>query len=397
MFHAQADSQVIPVWRPAPDGATGEITISDVGLYPLVAAGREDANPIHRAWTGFFGSRVLRRTRLLQNNLGTLQVLLASALALLLASAYTRQWRRSISAEASGRAALALRHQIHRQLYRLGQSSLPSEGAGPAVDLFTREVNDVRNGLIADLERTWRTLVLAAGLILLGLCVSWQITIFLVALAGIVTMVSRPIENHEHVRAEAAARDSAVQLYLLQEDLAMLRTVRVYGIEEIDRTRFEQHLQDYHDADAQRIRAEGGCRGSLVAHPGGFGHSRGGSALLPRLDQSGFSGGGHGSGPGGFRADPAVGAMAALAKNLASSRKIGRGDLPSTWSESPSFNRPWVPSSWLPSASGSASRTCRWKGRQAGPCSAGFRSRFPPRPARRSLALMNPPSTPSPA
>ena len=48
--------------------------------------------------------------------------------------------------------ATALRRQIHRQMYRLGQSSLPTEGIGPVINLWTREVNDIRDGLIADLD-----------------------------------------------------------------------------------------------------------------------------------------------------------------------------------------------------------------------------------------------------
>ena len=37
-------------------------------------------------------------------------------------------------------------------MYRLGQSSLPTEGTGPVVNLFTREVNDIRDGLFVDLD-----------------------------------------------------------------------------------------------------------------------------------------------------------------------------------------------------------------------------------------------------
>ncbi len=60
--------------------------------------------------------------------------------------------------------ATSLRRQIHRQMYRLGQSSLPTEGIGPVINLWTREVNDVRDGLIADLDLTPRIQVLAVRL-----------------------------------------------------------------------------------------------------------------------------------------------------------------------------------------------------------------------------------------
>ena len=49
-------------------------------------------------------------------------------------------------------AAASLRRQIHRQMYRLGQSALPGEGIGPVINLFTREVNDIREACSRDLE-----------------------------------------------------------------------------------------------------------------------------------------------------------------------------------------------------------------------------------------------------
>ena len=55
-------------------------------------------------------------------------------------------------ARAATDLATTLRNQIHRQMYRLGQSSLPTEGIGPVVNIWTREVNDVRDGLLADLD-----------------------------------------------------------------------------------------------------------------------------------------------------------------------------------------------------------------------------------------------------
>jgi ABC-type multidrug transport system fused ATPase/permease subunit len=45
-------------------------------------------------------------------------------------------------------------------------------------------------------------------------------------------------------------------MLLLQEDLAMLRTVRVYGMEEVDRTRFEEHLHLFQGDDARRLKTE---------------------------------------------------------------------------------------------------------------------------------------------
>ena len=48
-------------------------------------------------------------------------------------------------------------------------------------------------------------------------------------------------------------RDASVQLCLLHEDLGLLRTVRVYGVGEYDRQRFDEHLDRYQRADSRRI------------------------------------------------------------------------------------------------------------------------------------------------
>lgn len=238
-----------------PTDAEGPQVLENTGLYPVVAANADASNPVHRLASRGLG-RVLAWTPILRETIGALYVLLAVGLTLTLAAAYCGQWRRSVAASAAGVAAGSLRHQIHRQIYRVGQSALPGEGSGPAVDLFTREINDVRDGLIAEVDHLYRAPVLAVGLLLLGLFVSWPVTIFLVALAGLSILAARPIARGARREADAAARDSAVRLLLLQEDLAMLRTVRVYGMEEVDRRRFEDHLRRFGEDDARRIRAE---------------------------------------------------------------------------------------------------------------------------------------------
>ena len=89
--------------------------------------------------------------------------LLGLGLACIILIALVAVWRRTVMARAATEVAAALRRQIHRQMYRLGQSSLPTEGVGPVINLWTREVNDVRDGVMADLDATPRLHVLAAA------------------------------------------------------------------------------------------------------------------------------------------------------------------------------------------------------------------------------------------
>ena len=67
--------------------------------------------------------------------------------------------------------------------------------------------------------------------------------------------------------SDAAMRDAAVQLCLLHEDLGLLRTVRVYGMENVDKQRFDEHLERYRGgrraADQDRGAAEPDDRAAL--------------------------------------------------------------------------------------------------------------------------------------
>ncbi|MFO0951563.1 MAG: ABC transporter ATP-binding protein [Isosphaeraceae bacterium] len=233
----------------------GDTLFDDTGLFPIVSGNRDSSNPVHRVGARTL-SGVIDRIVTLQNNTGALATLLTVGLGILLVLGLVAQFRRARIAEMSTGAATGLRRQIHRQLYRLGQSSLPTEGVGPVVNLLTREVNDVRDGLFQDLDRRFRSPVLAAGLLASALAISPVLTLFLASLGGLVWLVARVIRRDSRLVADAATRDAAVQLSLLHEDMGMIRTVRVYGMEGIDKARFDEHLERYREADVRRIKTE---------------------------------------------------------------------------------------------------------------------------------------------
>jgi ABC-type multidrug transport system fused ATPase/permease subunit len=130
---------------------------------------------------------------------------------------------------------------------------LPTEGIGPVINLWTREVNDIRDGLIADVDLNPRIYVLAAGLLVVALLVSPLLTVFLASLGLLVWLTSRVLNRDSRQSTEAALRDASVQLCLLHEDLGLLRTVRTYAVGDFDRQRFDEHLDRYLRADRRRI------------------------------------------------------------------------------------------------------------------------------------------------
>lgn len=248
----------LPSWvRSRDTGVDQDVTVfDDSGLFPLVAGNLSSPMWGHRAGARVL-LRVLRVVPTLANNLGALTSLLAAGATLLLALSLIEQYRRSLLAEASSDVATSLRRQIHRQMYRLGQSSLPTEGTGPVVNLLTREVNDVRDAIFADLDHAVRDPVLAAGLVALAIFISPVLTLFLASLGGLIWFTARKMNRDALLVSDAAVRDSAVHLCLLHEDLSLLRLVRVFGMENIDKQRFDEHLDRFREADARRIKTEG--------------------------------------------------------------------------------------------------------------------------------------------
>jgi ABC-type multidrug transport system fused ATPase/permease subunit len=238
-----------------PDQARATRSIPDTGLYPLVAQTRFDRNPFRRG-AGQVLAFYLRHFRPLRTNAGALGSLLIVGLILLLFLAGIWRLRRWLAVGAGLRASTYLRHQVHRQMYRLGQSALPNEGVGPVLNIFTRDINEVRNGLLAHLDDTARLPVWIAGLLLVSAILAPVQAVFLLSIGALARIVLDAMDRWRQVEVEGLAREAGVFLLLLHEDLGMLRTVRVYGMEAVDKRRFEEHLETHEGAIARHDRAE---------------------------------------------------------------------------------------------------------------------------------------------
>ena len=228
------------------------VTVPNAGIYPLVVDGRTSPVATHR-----FVAEVLDRltawVRPLHETQGALMTLLAVGLVLMLLLSAVVRLRRTLAVEAVTRAAAGLRSHLHRQTYRVGETALPGEGLGPLVNVFSRDVNEVRDGLYASLTHGVFTPLLAVGLLGMALVISPSLTLFIVSITGIVWLASAPLERARRAKIESASRTGAIHLLQLHEDLSMLRTVRVFGMESVDKQRFEEHLASYRQADRNRL------------------------------------------------------------------------------------------------------------------------------------------------
>lgn len=241
-----------------------DIWVGDTGLTPLVVENQREGSP-YPAWlTAMVVRRMVATFRSLQTNNSALIALLAIGLALLLALVLVGRWRRIGAVRIAAATATSLRRQIHRQLYRLGLSALPNEGVGPVVELFTRELTDLRDGLLADLDGSLRIPLLASLLLLVAFLISWPLSAFLFSLFCLCFLIARPLTRQTREEADAAARASALQLCLLHEDLGLVRLVRVFGMEAHDKDRFDAHLASHENAEVRLLQTEGPARPTLV-------------------------------------------------------------------------------------------------------------------------------------
>lgn len=258
--HLQPDQvESAPFWLDVSTATTasGDRWIPDTGLTSLIVDNKGPDSPwYHRLLVGWLESLV-GSVEALQTNRGVLTVLLTVGLACLFVAILINLARRRITSRLAVGAASSLRRQIHRQMYRLGQSALPNQGVGPVLNLFTREVNDVRDSQATDLDLSVRLPLLALGTLAVSLLVSWPLTLFVGSLIGVCLAVCLPLIRNARQRADVSARDAAVQLCLLHEDLGLVRTVRVFGMEAVDRDRFDEHLTLYEEADVDRMGSEG--------------------------------------------------------------------------------------------------------------------------------------------
>lgn len=230
-------------------------SLPDTGLYPVVADAQVSSNPVRR-WGGRVLGAWIARFRPLRSNQSALSTLLIGGLALTLATSTLGRIRRDLAITAAGQAAWNLRNQIHRQAYRLGESALPTDGEPPLTSLFTGPIDQIREALISSLLTAWYAPVLALGLVVMALFLAPVQAVFLASLAGLVGLALGYLGTARAAESASHHRDANDMLGLLREDLGLLRTVRVFGMEAIDRERFESHLDRHEAAVTARLQVE---------------------------------------------------------------------------------------------------------------------------------------------
>jgi ABC-type multidrug transport system fused ATPase/permease subunit len=186
-----------------------------------------------------------------RDNLGTVSVLILVIAVLGLLRIVTLSRSRALGTRAALHIAAQLRTGIHRQALRLGPSDLEGNEQQQAVDLFTDDVDRIRDGVSAWITRLPSEAILACLLLLLAFLIDWRLTLQCLLPLGIAWWMA----DYERTRARPARAlaepRAATELRPLADGLRKPRLVRGYHMESFEHEHFRKHL----DRFTQRIAA----------------------------------------------------------------------------------------------------------------------------------------------
>jgi ATP-binding cassette, subfamily B, bacterial len=233
-----------------------EIIYRDRGILPTVWRDR------NKPW-GPLTAAVYREVTLLQNDELALETLIALAALLGWFRSMMDSRARMILLRLSLDIATRLRKSIHRQTLRVGTSDLDGKSGQQALELFTTDVERVREGVHVWAARVGRDPLQLALLLTLAISVHPSLAVIcLVPIAGCWYIATRTRQKNEEFRRLAEARADH-ELHVLAEGLQKTRLVRGYGMEAFEQQQFEKFLNRFEENTANTLKVKAWSRRGL--------------------------------------------------------------------------------------------------------------------------------------
>lgn len=160
------------------------------------------------------------------------------------------------AALASTEAVVRLRRAVYHHSSRLGNLAVRALGPGEAVSVATRHMEAIFHGFIAWLTTAFREPIKLGLILIFALIVHFWLTLAVFMFALLVWLLWAQISVVFRREEEAASRQAAEQLALIQESTMMLRLVKAYLMEPFNQARIERQLAQYSDAQLSRSRGE---------------------------------------------------------------------------------------------------------------------------------------------
>ena len=187
-----------------------------------------------------------------------LAVVLGVAILLAAARSICQYFHTRLVATVVSDAVQRMRRAIYNQAYRLGTTEVSGIGAAPAINVFTRDTDALRDGLIAWLESIVREPILIVLLLVLALMAHWALALLFLLLATMGGFLARRQVMAARASSAAAVHMAAEKLALLQESLFLFRLTRGYAMENAAASRFERNLTQFTQSEARQLNSSAG-------------------------------------------------------------------------------------------------------------------------------------------
>lgn len=220
-----------------------QLSRQDLGIAPSISWMRRTIWGWPAAWA-------YRSCPVLQNSTRALGALMIGLVLLILLSYVARYWARRLAVSSTLDIVNRLRKSVHRQSLRLGPSDLERRHNQFAQDLFTVQMERIRDGLLEWLLGISRYTLYIVVFVLLALTINWHLTLLcLIPLAASWYIQERQRSRTENKDRLAEDRLSN-ELKLLAESLHKSRLVRSYGMENFEHDRFQTYLEHFRKNEA---------------------------------------------------------------------------------------------------------------------------------------------------
>ncbi len=227
-----------------------EIRYTNRGILPAVWWGR------NHLW-GAPLVHLYKRIPALRDNSEALLLLVLTAAGLWFAQYLAYARARALSMRVALDISSRLRMAIHRQALRLGPGDLDGRDQEHVLNLFTSEVDRLRDAICQWVEGVGRNPFQILLLAILTFCIHPLLTVQCVIPLGLCWYVAQQESQRlQGIRQQATSR-SAAEFRLLGESLSQSRLVRGYGMEEYAQEQFEKHLERFQQNAAVAMRAGG--------------------------------------------------------------------------------------------------------------------------------------------
>lgn len=249
-----ADSEQFVAWygaealRMANPPGEAAIHLEDHGILPT-------AWRLHNRLVGRLLGHAYLRAAPLRRNDSALAVLVAAGVVLGVVRGFFESRARLILDRLAVDTATRLRRSVHRQTLRLGPSDLEGRSSGQAHQLFTAEIDCIRDGIFLLASRLGRDPLRIVLLGAMALAINWKLTVECLLPMIVCWLAS----ERERRAAEEAQKLSRAQgdhdLRLLGENLEKTRLIRGFQMENFEQEQFQKALERYQQSSVGALQA----------------------------------------------------------------------------------------------------------------------------------------------